>query len=325
MIEGTVRVSPTREVTLYFEVSGRIQMVDVEPGDAVSRGEVLARLEIDDLEHSLALSRLDLQIAEAGIKRAEAKGEAPLDLQIQTLGLEKQRLAVRYLEQKVAAGTITAPYDGVIQRVQIRVSELIREYDPVIVLSDPRELEMRMPIDQDQFYEIDLNMEAEVKTGTEEWTPVRIVQTTHINPRLDASANREEFFVHLAFLDESRTLRLNDRAPGRIVLLRHDDALVIPSAALREFGDRDYVRVSDDGVRREVDVRVGIHTGTHVEIVAGLEEGELVIGKETDVPTYHPLADNQADITQLATNDWSPLRSHTRDCNGLVDPNLFIG
>ena len=280
VIEGTVQVAPIREVTLYFEVGGRIQMVDVEPRDTVSQGDVLARLEIDDLEHSLALTRLDLQIAEAGIKRTEAQGAAPLDLQIQTLSLEKQRLAVRYLEAKVAAGTITAPFDGVIQRVQIRVSELIREYDPVIVLSDPAELEMQMPIDQDEFYRIDTNMEAEVETSPDVWTPVRIIQTTHINPRLDASANREEFVVHFAFKDgEERPLRLNDRTVGRIILQRRDDALVIPSAALREFGDRDYVRVSDDGVRREVDVRIGIHTGTHIEIVAGLEEGELVIGK----------------------------------------------
>ena len=54
---------------------------------------------------------------------------------------------------------------------------------------------------------------------------------------------------------------------------------LITSAALREFSGRTYVRVLTDGVRREVDVRTGIHTGTRVEIVDGLEEGELVIGK----------------------------------------------
>lgn len=48
---------------------------------------------------------------------------------------------------------------------------------------------------------------------------------------------------------------------------------------LREFRERTYVRVLDGEQRREVDVRVGVRTDTQVEILSGLEAGELVIGK----------------------------------------------
>ena len=44
-VEGTVRVTPIREVSLYFEVPGRIQSVDVVPDQQVAEGEVLAKLE----------------------------------------------------------------------------------------------------------------------------------------------------------------------------------------------------------------------------------------------------------------------------------------
>ena len=166
-----------------------------------------------------------------------------------------------------------------IKRVQVKVSDLVREYDPVVVISDPTELEMQMSVNQDEYYEIDNTMAAEIQEARDEWIPVEIIQTTHLNPRVDASVSREEYIVHLAFKDPAKELRLNERKTGRIIIKRHESALVIPSAALREFGDRTYVRVLDDGVRREVDVRTGIHTGTRVEIVDGLEEGELVIGK----------------------------------------------
>lgn len=279
VIEGSVRVTPIRELSLYFEVSGRIQSVNCEASQEVTEGQILARLEIDSLEHNLELSEIDLKIAEARFARLEAQGAAPIDVEINRLQLEKQRLSVAYLRKQVDAATIRAPFDGVVKRVQIRVSDLIREYDPVIVISDPTEVEMQMAVTPDQFYEIDLSLDAEVKHTAGEWIPATIVQTTHLNPRTDASVSREEFVVHLAFGVPGQSLRLNDRMLGRIILRRHEDALVIPSAALREFGDRKYVRVLDDGVRREVDVEVGIRTATRVEIVDGLEEGELVIGK----------------------------------------------
>ena len=279
VIEGTVRVTPIREVSLYFKVSGRIHLIDIQPEQQVSEGELLGQLEIDDLAHSLALSRIDLRIAEALYSRMQASDAATIDLEIESLRLQKQRLAVSYLEKKVSAATIVSPFDGVIKRVQVKVSDLVREYDPVVVISDPTELEMQMSVNQDEYYEIDNTMAAEIQEARDEWIPVEIIQTTHLNPRVDASVSREEYIVHLAFKDPAKELRLNERKTGRIIIKRHESALVIPSAALREFGDRTYVRVLDDGVRREVDVRTGIHTGTRVEIVDGLEEGELVIGK----------------------------------------------
>ena len=278
-VEGSVRVTPIREVSLYFGVGGRVRTINVAPSQQVEEGEVLAQLEIEDLEHSLALTRLDYRIAQTNYRRMDAQDLAPIDLEIQQLQLQKQRLAVDYLEQKVAAATIAAPFAGVIKRVQIRMSDLVREYDPVLVISDPTDLEMQMAIDQTTFLDIDSTAEAEIRLDADTWAVAKIVQTTHQNPRLDASLSREEYIVHLEFIDEGPALRLSDRMPGRIVLQRHENALVIPSAALREFGGRTYVRVLTDGVRREVDVKTGIHTGTRVEIIDGLDEGELVIGK----------------------------------------------
>jgi multidrug efflux pump subunit AcrA (membrane-fusion protein) len=74
-------------------------------------------------------------------------------------------------------------------------------------------------------------------------------------------------------------MSMNTRLSARVILEERLDTLAIPISALREFKDLTYVRVLEGDVRREVYVKTGIRTETQVEILEGLEEGMLVVGR----------------------------------------------
>jgi RND family efflux transporter MFP subunit len=279
LIEGTARATPTKMQSLYFLVSGRIQSMGAEPNLQVMAGEVLAKLEIDDLEHQLALARLDRDIGRANQGRLNAAGVPAAELRIQELVVAKQQINVEYLEKRVESASIRAPFDGIIQRVQAKVSDLIREYEPIVEIADPSVLELQMNVSENEYQEVEVSMEAAVELRNGLWTPARIIQTTHRNPQVDATVRREEFVVHLELIEPSVQLTRFDRMPGRIIITRREGTLTIPAAGLREFSARTYVRVLEGEIRREVDVKIGIRTETKVEILEGLNEGELVIGK----------------------------------------------
>ncbi|MAG13602.1 MAG: hypothetical protein CMN78_03285 [Spirochaetales bacterium] len=278
-IEGTAKATPVKNQTLYFLVGGRIRAIEIEPEEEVSGGAVLAKLEIDDLEHQLALAIIDRDIADANLNRMKITSAPASERRIQELVLAKYELNVSYLQKRVEAASIRAPFDGIIQRVQAKVSDRIKEYEPVIEISDPTTLEMQMNVSENEFYEIRPTMYAEVMVDADTWVPAHIIQTTHLNPRQDATVRREEYIVHLQVDETQYTLTTHDRMPGRIVLSKQIGALVIPAAGLREFNGRTYVRVLEGEARREVDVKVGLRTDTKIEIIEGLDEGELVIGK----------------------------------------------
>jgi multidrug efflux pump subunit AcrA (membrane-fusion protein) len=63
-----------------------------------------------------------------------------------------------------------------------------------------------------------------------------------------------------------------------VVLERKDDALWLPPAAIRTFEGRRFVIVQEGAGQRQVDVTVGIESEDRVEIVDGLEEGQVAIG-----------------------------------------------
>jgi HlyD family secretion protein len=268
-----------RETSLYFEQPGRVQTLNVEPNDRVGEGDVLARLEIDGLLHELRLSEIDLRIAEANLEKMQGTSAAPIDRRIQELVVEKHRAVVERRRWQIETATIRAPHDGIVRRVLVKVSDQVTDYEPVIDIADPDVVELQMTISEEAYRTVENRMEAEVEVETDRWEPVRIIQTSHQNPQFDSSVRRELFLVHFQMPENRQGMETFSQYPVRIYRARREDTLVIPSAALRESRGRAYVRVIEDEVRREVDVRVGIRGATRVEILEGLSAGDVVIGR----------------------------------------------
>jgi hypothetical protein len=64
------------------------------------------------------------------------------------------------------------------------------------------------------------------------------------------------------------------------VLDERQNVLWLPPAAIRTYQGRDFVVVQQaDGSQQRVDILVGIVTDERVEITAGLEAGQTIVGQ----------------------------------------------
>jgi len=277
-IRALARVAPTLESNLYFKRSGRLAVLNVEPGDRVKEGDILAQLELDTLEHQLEVAKIDLAMAELRLASVRTGG-APMEIRLQELEVEKRRLEVQNFTQRIEASTIRAPHDGVVQSVRVQPGQLVEEYATAIIVADPEASELQVEMRRTE----DINKlarggKALVEVRRDQWEPATIRQITEREGSGFASLT---YVVHLQLDDEAKGagLRLGDLVSVRLIVREKEDALVIPRAALREFMGRRYVRLLDGDARREVDVEVGIMTPTEVEILKGLSEGDLVIGQ----------------------------------------------
>lgn len=279
-IEGTAQVVPVRETTHYFLVPGRLSVLEVEPQDEVRRGQLLAQLELGQLEYQLDVARLDAEIRRTQKRKMEVTGASVFDVKVQELSIAKQELVMRNIQDKIDASTIVAPYDGIVYRVQAELSDYVQEYDPIIELVDPSDLELQMRVSETDYDAITSGMAAELEVEQDVWAPAVVTQTTHKNPRSSLTLGREEFIVHFALENAlDREFSMNERISARIIQEERIDTLTIPASCLRTFKERTYVRVLEGDARHEKDVKVGIRTDTEVEILEGLEEGDLVISR----------------------------------------------
>jgi hypothetical protein len=59
---------------------------------------------------------------------------------------------------------------------------------------------------------------------------------------------------------------------------RAQAVLWLPPQAIRNFSGRLFAVVQDGDVQRRVDVRIGVEAADRVEILEGIEEGQVVVG-----------------------------------------------
>lgn len=173
--------SPSADIELAFTVTGRICEVAVRDGQAVSRGEVVLR--IDDAVLRVRLRQLVLDAeneaeilaaaAEVGQKRQDLlkleqafeKGAATrievehgrLEVEIGEYRLlaarhakEIARLKAREIEIEALEYAMTSPIDGVVERLDLELGETAKASEPAIriVRLDPLWAEAAAPLDR---------------------------------------------------------------------------------------------------------------------------------------------------------------------------------
>jgi multidrug efflux pump subunit AcrA (membrane-fusion protein) len=98
---------------------------------------------------------------------------------------------------------------------------------------------------------------------------------------------RADPLLRISFDPAGRTLTIGDVADLTIVFRDEPNALWIPPAALIAFDQRTFVVLQDGAQQRQVDVTVGIRTAERIQILSGLQAGDVVVGP-TDLPTPSP-------------------------------------
>jgi RND family efflux transporter MFP subunit len=92
-VDFTGSLMAASRVEIAPRVAGRLDRLYVDIGDAVRRGDLLARLESDVFEQELQQSRAELAVSRASLAEAEASLEAARRALIRTRELRAQRVA----------------------------------------------------------------------------------------------------------------------------------------------------------------------------------------------------------------------------------------
>ncbi len=97
-LQVTGRVVPVTEQELFFRSNGRVKAIHVKRNDTVTEGQVLAELEMPDLERQLQSAELELNRAKSVVAKAE--GSLSTELQRAQLNLEAAQINLQLVKMQ---------------------------------------------------------------------------------------------------------------------------------------------------------------------------------------------------------------------------------
>jgi macrolide-specific efflux system membrane fusion protein len=290
-VSANGRIMSTREEDVFFtEDDKRLKELYVRPGDMVEAGQVVAELDVSDLEKMLRERRLQFRRDEVEMKMKLRDRDQmdPIQFEEAKIAFEQKLQEIEELEQTIANAKLTAPFAGTVVTLHVEKGALVKAYDPILTIADVDDLAVAVSLTKDDLNKVAPGMEAVVSIGTIGTYTGKVKQLPVASgddqggggiPQEGESDSLEKYLI--VELDEfpkeaTRGMPLN----VSIITQRKENCVVIPLAALRTIGSRTYVQVmEEDGTKREVDVEIGQQTSTDVEIVKGLQPGQKVVGR----------------------------------------------
>lgn len=265
------------QVDLQSEVDGRVSAISFQEGTPVKAGQVLVRINDDDLQAQLRKARADLQLAQATAERQarllEVKGISQEAFDATRAQLAGKQAEVDNLQALIAKTTIRAPFSGVIGLRHISVGSFVAPNTLIASLSqlDPVKLDFSLP----ERYGRLVKKGNPVEFTLEGDTAVHEAVIYAMDPGVNA---------------DTRTVRVRARTanadgklvPGAFARVRVDlgtipDALTIPSEGLIPDISGQVVMLMRGGKAVTARVEVGQRTEEQVQLISGVQAGDTVI------------------------------------------------
>lgn len=287
-VRGIGQLRSEQQEQLFFVDEGkRVKNVHVRAGDNVSEGQLLASLDVSDMERDLRQRKLRFRSNELAMIQTlrNADEMEPEALEQAKIDFELVRTELVDLEEKITAASIYASFSGSVVAVNIAKGDAVTAYKAVITMADLSKLVVSATISKEDLKSVAPGMVAVVTINAAGDFNGKV---SHL-PVASATSNQDPYAPPKETLDQfllvdiepfPKEVSLGTPLSVIVITNKKENATVIPSAALRTHAGRNYVQVVDeDGTKREVDVEVGQQTSTLVEIIKGLSPGQKVVGK----------------------------------------------
>jgi len=298
-IEIPGRIVPVDQKDMFFNINGRVRKVYVQNGDDISEGQILADLEgIDNIERVQSMNELALERVKIHEKNAllsldlyklltptHTKGYSETlqmhenEVALAEIAVNEAMLSNLDVQLAISDTLLVAPMDGKITWLYLREGHEVQAYQSVGTVSDVENLEVGLDIEGEIQRNIEEGMEVLVSPRRGQGETVKGVVRWVYRGIPDATVGNDTIRITLDKSPQDAGYQLEQRVNINIILDRSDETLWLPPFAIRKFEGRTFVVVQDGELQRRVDVRLGVAGEDRVEILEGLEEGQVVVGQ----------------------------------------------
>ncbi len=273
-------LSTTTQMKLGFKTGGIVKQVNIKEGMSVKRGEVLAVLDLSEIEAQVNQARIGLEKAQRDLTRAGnlyRDSVATLEqFQNASSAYELAQSQKRIADFNLEHSRIKAPANGRIQKILVETNELIAPGHPALLFaSTESDWVVRISLIDKDIVKFSLGDSAHVEMDAFPDTsfPAEITELGAIADPVTGTYEAE-----LKIFGTNSQFRSGFISRAYIFPTNSSRAAMVPLESLLEASDkRAIVYVYKDGEFSKRRIRTGRIVDDLIMVIEGLEPGELVI------------------------------------------------
>ncbi len=286
---------PYVEVALPAKVTGYVSKMNVDFGDKVKAGQLLATIEVPELQAELDNAQAAAQKAQADYTNAnliytrlnsvnkdhpnlvaqQDLDTAQANALTTTAVIAAAKANVEKYQSMIGYTQITAPFDGVITYRYADPGTLIdAQGKPLVRVSDNYLLRLDFPVTVDYVKDVKLGDAVTVRVDSLNGKTFtgKISRFTH-----EVDDKTRTMITEIEVPNADLELIPGMYATVVLKVEKHGQALAVPTEAVGGEKTHTVYVVNHDNQIEERDVKLGLETPDKYEVLSGLQEGDLVV------------------------------------------------
>lgn len=292
-ISASGEIEAEDQVTLTFQTAGQLAWVGVKEGDLVKKGQAVASLDKRELQKDLKTElndymnerwnfeddrdtynvisdNLDDYTLTSHVRRILEK--AQFDLNNSVIDVEIADLAIKL-------ATIYSPINGIVTSIEAPIAGVnVTTTTADFIIAGSTEMKFVANVD-----EADVGLVRPGQTAT-------IVLDAYLEEPIDGlvdqiafaavttSGGGTAFPVNVPLPDNyDQRYKVGMNGDVEIVIQSAENSLTVPLEAVKETEEKVYVQIIEGRKVKEIPVKIGLESDSRVEILQGVEEGQMVI------------------------------------------------
>lgn len=274
---ANVILEAPEEASVIAKVNGIIEAINVEEGDYVTAGQVLASIESKRFELKLQqvaaqVSRLENELAR--IEKVHGKNLVATDTYDKLKWQYQEALvSLDIAKLDLAETRIIAPIDGYIASRDVKKGNLVQQYasTPLFHIVQTKKLHGIIHLPAQEFSSVHIGQVADITVNQQTFS----ANVERVSPIVDKDSGT--FKVVLDIANPDNTLKVGMFSRARLLKDSHINTVLIPKEAVMTIDNQHTVFVMQNNIATRHTVDIGYSNDNVIEILSGITADQHVI------------------------------------------------
>ncbi len=235
--------------------------------------------EADKLQADAYLELAQAQLAAAqAIYDAAVAGPDSLDIRIADAQIADAEARLAAAQAELESLELPAPFDGIVIEVNADPGETIPEGTGIITMIDPAALEIEATVIEEDYPYVEAGQEVQLFFDALPEAEVTGTITRILPTRVPG--DRPLYYIYISPDTIPEKLAEGMTADASVIITQREAVLCLPRGVVRaSSGSTAVIEVWNGMEREDRTIEIGLRGDVTVEILSGVEEGELVVAE----------------------------------------------